>query len=749
MANPPGTESLPEALKVDLGCGDRKPAGFIGVDCVPGPQVDMVADLTGRFPFEDDSVGHLRAHDAIEHWPDRLHTMNEIWRVCRHGAVVDIRVPSTDGRGAFQDPTHVSYWNSNSFFYYAEEHPAYLELCRKYGFKGAFRIHKLENVASPDNVVHVHVVLEAVKERREAAPPPAPETLPRADLARHLAAQGGALQAFADGPYGARWRELLRANVPDEPLPPETAALCERLEAAFRDGIDGPAALAAQLAALLLKRPFDLPHRFAADRVPAALVEGYVSCFCRLPDPFTRTGDADRYADMVEAWTAHIHDGLQAHPDHPGWREAARQYTVQACVIGLYFNGRNLRTLYARRAAIIESTLRAHGFALDHAVPPRPAGRPIRVGVVLDMFHPKPEGFAALPVFEHLGPGFEVTLYALRTTGHRFEAYCRERAGALKALPEDPRAMVDMVRADELDVLFFAGNVTAVTSPLVLLAAHRVARVQMASVGSVTTTGFSAMDHYVSGRLTEPAPRPQDHYTEELLLLPDVAHCFSHGTEVATQTVRVSRAALGLGPEEVVLASVANVNKIIPELQEAWAEILARRPGTRLMLFPYGTHWASSYPKEVFVSSLRRTLGAHGVAGGRVVLVEQPNLNRDDIREFMKLADLYLDSFPFSGSTSIIEPLEASLPVVTVPGPAFRAAMASSLLTALGLEELVAADRADYVALACRLAGDAHARDALRGRIAAAMAATPPFLDPRLYGRRMADLFRRAVAARS
>ncbi len=39
--------------------------------------------------------------------------MNEIWRICKPGATLDILVPSTDGRGAFQDPTHVSFWNIN------------------------------------------------------------------------------------------------------------------------------------------------------------------------------------------------------------------------------------------------------------------------------------------------------------------------------------------------------------------------------------------------------------------------------------------------------------------------------------------------------------------------------------------------------------------------------------------------------------------------------------------------------------
>jgi acetyltransferase-like isoleucine patch superfamily enzyme/SAM-dependent methyltransferase len=153
-----------EKVRIDLGCGPRKAPGFIGVDIFPAPGVDIVADLSTTFPFEDSSVDVVRAHDFIEHLPDRLRTMNEIWRICKDGALVDLFVPSSDGRGAFQDPTHVSFWNLNSFQYFTVEHPAYLELCQCYGFRGAFRLVSLKQYESPDNVIHIHALLKAVKD---------------------------------------------------------------------------------------------------------------------------------------------------------------------------------------------------------------------------------------------------------------------------------------------------------------------------------------------------------------------------------------------------------------------------------------------------------------------------------------------------------------------------------------------------------------------------------------------------------
>lgn len=103
---------------IDLGGAIDSPAGFESVD-IKG--ADVVCDLNQRWPFEDGSVGVIRAHDIIEHLRDPLFTMKEIYRVLSPGGYALIQVPSTDGRGAFQDPTHISFWNENSFLYYTNE----------------------------------------------------------------------------------------------------------------------------------------------------------------------------------------------------------------------------------------------------------------------------------------------------------------------------------------------------------------------------------------------------------------------------------------------------------------------------------------------------------------------------------------------------------------------------------------------------------------------------------------------------
>jgi glycosyltransferase involved in cell wall biosynthesis len=106
---------------VELGGRFNAKPGYETVDL---KDCDIVCDLNGPWPFEDSSVGCIRAMDVFEHLKDPLHTMKELYRVMAPGGWAIIQVPSTDARGAFQDPTHVSYWNENSFFYYTKEHYA-------------------------------------------------------------------------------------------------------------------------------------------------------------------------------------------------------------------------------------------------------------------------------------------------------------------------------------------------------------------------------------------------------------------------------------------------------------------------------------------------------------------------------------------------------------------------------------------------------------------------------------------------
>ena len=148
-------------MKINLGCCDAPLPGFTNVDATPAPGV-QVADLRQPWPWSDDSVDYVRAWDIIEHLPDKIFTMNELWRVLKPGGRAEIAVPTTEGSGAWQDPTHVSFWNRRSFLYYEMENPYRERFARFYGIQAKFKVINERTDHSQDGP-RLSITLEAVK----------------------------------------------------------------------------------------------------------------------------------------------------------------------------------------------------------------------------------------------------------------------------------------------------------------------------------------------------------------------------------------------------------------------------------------------------------------------------------------------------------------------------------------------------------------------------------------------------------
>ena len=139
--------------KLNLGCGYRKDRTCINIDNRAAVSPDVVADINDGLPFLADSVDEVRAVDFLEHIPlgKTVPAVEEIHRVLKKNGVFYHMTPSTEGRGAFQDPTHVSFWNINSWLYYTND--AYRNL---YSIKAKFRIVSLGDVTTDKSLRIIH-----------------------------------------------------------------------------------------------------------------------------------------------------------------------------------------------------------------------------------------------------------------------------------------------------------------------------------------------------------------------------------------------------------------------------------------------------------------------------------------------------------------------------------------------------------------------------------------------------------------
>lgn len=105
-------------LKLNLGCGNKRKEGFIGVDKFPCEAVDKIADLNSTLPFENSSVSEIWLDNVIEHIPDIAALMKELHRIGENGATITMITPHFSSLASWIDPTHIhhfSYFSMNHF----------------------------------------------------------------------------------------------------------------------------------------------------------------------------------------------------------------------------------------------------------------------------------------------------------------------------------------------------------------------------------------------------------------------------------------------------------------------------------------------------------------------------------------------------------------------------------------------------------------------------------------------------------
>jgi SAM-dependent methyltransferase len=123
-------------LVLDLGCGSNKRAGAVGLDCRLEKGVDIVCDLEYPLPLADGVAAEVHVHHVLEHVRNLIPLMEEIYRVCRPGAVVRVSGPYYTSRGAYRDPTHVRFLTEDTFQYF--------EVPTDYGTRTNFAIERIE-----------------------------------------------------------------------------------------------------------------------------------------------------------------------------------------------------------------------------------------------------------------------------------------------------------------------------------------------------------------------------------------------------------------------------------------------------------------------------------------------------------------------------------------------------------------------------------------------------------------------------
>ena len=222
------------------------------------------------------------------------------------------------------------------------------------------------------------------------------------------------------------------------------------------------------------------------------------------------------------------------------------------------------------------------------------------------------------------------------------------------------------------------------------IVALRPAPIQVNYLGYPGTMGAEFVDYIITDRFITP-PEQEPFFAEKFVYLPDCYQINDRKRPIAEQTP--TRQACGLPAEGFVFGCFNSTYKTTPEVFAVWMRVLREVPGSVLWLYE---------GNSVVEDNLRREAQERGIDPARLVFARP--LPRDQHLARVCCADLLLDTLPVNGHTTASDALWAGLPVLTCAGETFVSRVAGSLLTAVGLPELITTSLADYEALAVRLA---------------------------------------------
>ena len=286
-------------------------------------------------------------------------------------------------------------------------------------------------------------------------------------------------------------------------------------------------------------------------------------------------------------------------------------------------------------------------------------------------------------------------------------------------------AVADLVRADGIDILVDLAMHTHANRLLVF--ARKPAPVQVTWLSYASSTGLPTVDYRLSDPVIDPPENtPPDAYAEQTMWL-ETFWCYEPLPEAANLPVEPLPADQGRG---VTFGCLNLLAKVSDDTLATWGDILARVPGSQLLL-----HATIGIHRQRVLAAMQRA----GVAPERITFVE-----RVPLPDFLRLharIDIGLDPFPFGGGTTTCDALWMGVPVVTLRGQTGVGRGGASLLTHVGLPELVADSRAQYVELAVDLAGDLARLRTLRGELRQRMRESV-LMDKSRFARHMENAFR-------
>jgi predicted O-linked N-acetylglucosamine transferase (SPINDLY family) len=263
------------------------------------------------------------------------------------------------------------------------------------------------------------------------------------------------------------------------------------------------------------------------------------------------------------------------------------------------------------------------------------------------------------------------------------------------------------IREDQIDILVDLAGHTAENRLLTF--AEKPAPIQVTYLGYPNTTALTTIDYRLTDAYADPPGLTEQFHTEKLVRLPQTFLCFRPPEEsppIASLPAQSSG--------HITFGSFNALPKITPEMIAVWSAILERVPKSRLLLKNKGLGERSAR------QHLLKLFADVGIHAHRLDVRDWVGLRRGHLQIYDEV-DIALDTYPYNGTTTTCEALWMGVPVLTLAGNSHRSRVGVSILSNVGLPQLIGQTPDQFIQLAADVAGDlphlAQLRAGLRDRM--------------------------------
>ena len=247
---------------------------------------------------------------------------------------------------------------------------------------------------------------------------------------------------------------------------------------------------------------------------------------------------------------------------------------------------------------------------------------------------------------------------------------------------------------------------------------ERCAPIQISYLGFPGTTGSGCIDYLIADRMIIP-DQNKKYYSEKIIYLPNTYQVNDSTLNISEK--KFSRKEFGLPENSFVYCCFNNTYKILPEMFHTWIKILDKVQNSVLWLL---------VDNDIVKNNLKKILVSKGIDQNRLLFTNRMMHSEHLAR--LKLADLFLDTYPCNAHTTASDSLRSCLPIITLRGNSFASRVTSSLLSSVGLDKLITDTKEEYEELAIKIATEndyfAKIKNELKNNIK-----TKPLLNTRMF----------------